>query len=614
MQLQTIGELVTTRKQNYTSTPSQISEYVEYSQFDNVNKILAYLSQTHVSGKTDALGRDKPFFDIGTATANIWYRATDLDRKNIRIKAVKEEAMLFSHLATAKLQDWMRRENFGIFLNEWGRALSRFGSAIVKFVDTGDTLIPSVVAWDSVISDNICFEDDLQIERHQYTPSQLMQNEMYDKEVVKGLIENLQSRKDMRGTEIDKTVNFIEVFEVHGNLPKSYLTGNEEDDEIYVEQMHVISFVENKQSKKGYDEYTLYKGKANNPYLLTHLIREDNRAMGKGAIEYVFESQWMLNHSMKLIKDQLDFSSKIITQTSDESFVGKNILTDIETGDILFHTAGNPLTRVNNQAVDVTSLINFGTQWKSLAQEITSTPDAIRGNTQPAGTAYRLQQLITNESHSLFEQMIENKGLAIEEMMRKFILPFIKRKLNTKEEIIAALDEYTITQIDKAFLKNKPIQIANEELKKRTLLGEVTTPEQYQADISGALSAIQEKLSSQGNTRYIKPDEISEATWKEVFKDIEWDVEVEVTNEQGDKEAILTTLTTVFQTLANPNTQAVLQTPQGKHVFNKILETAGGISPVEMQMMNTPTSQPTAVAPAPANPLQGLNPTPTGGA
>lgn len=613
MQLQTIGEIVQTAKDNYISTPSQISEFVQYSQYDNVNKILAYLNQTHISGKTDALGRDKPFFDIGTATANIWYRATDIDRKNIRIKAVKEQAILFSHLATAKLQDWMRRENFGIFLNEWGRVLSRFGSAIVKFVDTGNTLIPSVVPWDRIISDNICFEDNIKIERHEYTPAQLLKNPLLDKEVVKELVDNLQSRKDMKGSKIDNNINFIEVFEVHGELPLTYLTGEEKDDEIYVEQMHIVCFVENKKKKTGFDEYTLYKGKAKNVYKLTHLIKEDGRAMGKGAIEYVFESQWMLNHSMKLIKDQLDFSSKIITQTSDEAFIGKNILTDIETGDILFHTPNNPLTRVNNQSVDVTPLLNYGTQWKALAQEITSTPDAIRGATQPAGTAYRLQQLITNESHSLFEQMIENKGLAIEEMMREFILPFIKRKLNSKEEIVATLDEYTITQIDKAFIKNKPIQIANDELKKRTLLGKGTTPEQYQSDISNALQVIQDKLTSQGNTRYLKPDEIDEATWKDVFKDIEWDVEVEITNEQGDKEAILTTLSTVFQTLANPNTVAVLQTPQGKHVFNKILETAGGISPVELQAMNTPTSQPQAVATATANPLQGLVP-PTGGA
>ena len=58
---------------------------------------------------------------------NIWYRATDIDRKDIRIKATKQRDILGAFLATIHLQEWMRKDNFGKFLNDWGRSLAKYG-------------------------------------------------------------------------------------------------------------------------------------------------------------------------------------------------------------------------------------------------------------------------------------------------------------------------------------------------------------------------------------------------------------------------------------------------------------------------------------------------------
>jgi hypothetical protein len=263
---------------------------------------------------------------------------------------------------------------------------------------------------------------------------------------------------------------------------------------------------------------------------------------------------------------------------------------------------------VNNNSHDITSLQNFGNQWSVLGQTITSTPDAIRGNTQPSGTAYRLQQLITNESHSLFEQMIENKGLAIEEMMRRFIIPHIKKQLNSKEEINAVLSDAQIKQFDTMFIPNKEVKIVNEKVKKNILAGvtDGLTQEAQAQDIQSEIQSLQTEFAKLGNNRFVKPDELDEKTWKEVVLDgLDWD-EVEVTNEQSDKEALLTTLTTVFQTLVNPNAQAILQTEQGKLVFNKILETAGGVSSIEMANVNNAPIQQQAPANATAVPTGGV--------
>lgn len=604
MNEKSIGDIIRKAETDYTTGLTSIGKYVQFSQYENIEKIDAYLNSKHTSGETDAMGREKPFFNIVTGAVNIWYRATDIDRKNIRIKATNSKEYIGAFLATVHLQQWMKRESFGQFLNDWGRALARYGSAPLKFIEKGGKLKPSVVAWNRLISDTVDFENNPKIEKLYFTPAQLKKNKNYDQDQVEALLESLSSRKTLGKEQKDNISDFVEIYEIHGELPLSFLTEKDSDSDTYQQQMHVVSFVA-KEDKKGnteYDEFCLLKGKEDrDPYMLTHLIKEDGRSQSIGAVEHLFEAQWMSNYSVKQIKDQLDLASKLIFQTADGSFVGMNALTNIETGDILIHAENAPLTQVANTSHDITSLQSFGTQWQQLAKEIVNTPNAISGGNMPSGTAYRLTAILNQESHSLFELMTENKGLHIEDMFRKFVIPYLKKQMDTTEEIVATLDSYDITQIDSMYIKTEVVKRLNKHvksamLKQNGLGGELAKP----FDVDAEKVKIQQELNSTGSTRFIKPSEIKSKTWKEIFKDLEWELEVEVTNEQSDKEAIMTTLTTVMQTIgSNPS---VLSDPNMRLLFNKILEATGALSPLEMKQQPAPTEN----APAPKLPTQSI--------
>jgi len=125
---------------------------------DTVETIDAYLNSRHISGPKNSLGRDKPFFNIVTAACNIWWRATDLDRKDIRIIPDTASNVGVAFISTVRLQNWMKTARFGVFLNEWGRALSRYGSAVVKFVEQNGELVASVVPWNRFIADPVDFD------------------------------------------------------------------------------------------------------------------------------------------------------------------------------------------------------------------------------------------------------------------------------------------------------------------------------------------------------------------------------------------------------------------------------------------------------------------------
>lgn len=586
---QSICEIVRKAEANYVSGSTQISEHVNFSMKDTIDTIDAYINSRFISGNEDDLGRPKPFFNIVLAVRNIWLRATDLDRKNIRIKATKSSQYLMAFLANIHLQHWMRKINFGTFLNEWGRTLATYGSAVSKFSEKDGELIAEVIPWSRLLVDSVDFENNPKIEKLYFTPSQLRANPNYDPEMVNSLIEDSkQTRRNWSSQQKDNKSDYICIYEVHGNL--SQATYNESkgyevkegDDKIFFQQMHVISF----NGKRGkYNDYTLYCGKEKqDPYVITHLIREDGRTLSIGPVESLFDAQWMANDNAVLIKNQLELASKIIFQTADPNFLGRNVLTQIQNGTILQHSPNMPITQVNNKP-DIVAMQSWGEQWHTLSKEITGTPEAIRGETMPSGTPYSLGAYLGQQAGSLFELMVENKGLSLEDMARKFILPYVKKKMDTVKEIAATLSSSDIKQIDSAYIPKEAIRIANKRIVEDIMAGRITE----QPDMMAIESQIQGKLNELGNQRFVRPSEIENKKWSDILKDFIWECEVEVSGESTDKQAVLATLANVFQTFSNPNTMQILQTEQGKLIFGKILELAGAASPAEVfQVSNAP--------------------------
>ena len=224
----------------------------------------------------------------------------------------------------------------------------------------------------------------------------------------------------------------------------------------------------------------------------------------------------------------------------------------------------------------------------------------MRGENQPAGSAWRQTEALRQESHSLFELMTENKGLAVENMLTKYIIPHVKKLMDTPDELAATVDSVGIMEFDSMYVPNEAIRRDNEQVKKTILSGEVA----QNLDLPTLEGDIKKELSNLGTQRFIKPSDLDGVKWKEALKDLEWEVDCEITDEAKDKMAIMETLKTVFTTLANPNTAAALETPKGKFIFNKILEETGAVSELELaqipdapQLMQQPSVGGSNVAP-----------------
>lgn len=600
-----------------------MSKYVNWSMHEVLETIDAYLNSKHISGETDSLGREKPFQNIVVAAANIWFRATDIDRKDIRFVPQTTKSIVLAFVANVLLQRWMDENNFGQWLNDWGRTMARYGSAVSKFVEKGDQLIPSVIPWNRYIPDPIQFNALPNIEKFFKTAGQLTNMATkghpeyagYDPIVVSGLITAVSTRKTIDRLNQDNMPYFIEIYEVHGLMDTRLLVDEIPDNEApadikYRQQMHVVSYVKSTKGEE-YDDFCLYKGpEKTNPYQITHLIEEDGRTLAIGAVEYLFQNQWMVNHGVKNMKDTLDLASRILFQTPDEQFSGRNVLNDVEVGDILIHALNKPVSRIPNQSSDMGSIEQFINMWNSNGMELTGTPEALRGNVGAGAKAYRLAALQVQQAGSLFDLMTENKGLSLEQILILYAIPNIKKKLKNSKEICAILDDAGIKEIDSMYVPRQAIQRYNSRTTGQILdnarelaKGNIPSPLQPfspQQEQNG----VQSDLASLGNKRFLVPDEVDDMTWSELFSDFEWEsLKVQITNENVDKQATLAALNSALQlVVARASNPALAQDSTANLILSRILSETGIVSPLEISMSNPPPPPPSPVTPPQSTP------------
>lgn len=597
---ETAAEVVRKLEREYTSGKVTQSKYVDFDMFETINRIEAYINSKHMTGETDSLGREKPFFNITRAAANIWFRATDIDRKHIRVRATKSKDWIDSFLATVLLHAWMRRAKFGKYLNQWGKTLARFGSAVTKFVENASGLHISVIPWTRLICDPVDFANNPKIEPLDLTESQLwerVQTMGYSRDAVQGLMDAITTRETLDKRKKDNRPGYIRAYEIHAVLSRATLKRaqnvkadeiSKDDETTFVQQVHVLAFVGKKEGRKTtYDDFTLYAGEeSKDPYRKDDLIEEDDRTLAVGSVENLFDAQWMTNHAVKNEKDTLDIATRLLFQTADGNFLNMNVVDNMESGDVLIHAPNMPLTQVNTAKYDVSQMMNFRQSWRQVGNEINGISEAMLGIQSKSGTAWRQTEATLGESYSLFEIMTENKALALEDMLRERILPYIKEnQLDTAEEVVAILESHDIERIDSIYFKNEAIKRTNraiasgiEENLSRIANGEPVVPIEASEIFSQNLQAMQEGAALLGNTRYFKPSELDTRTWKEQLENLEWDAEVDITGENADTQGMLETLNTALKLIVAPGFE---QNRKAQAIVRRVLELTGAMSPIE---------------------------------
>lgn len=578
-----IYQEATNLKKNFKEEPSKFLEGNERSSGDIIKMCDYYSSSKHLSGDRDGLGRTKPFFNILNFRVTVAKVATDLDIKDVQITSDNPEHAVKSMLLQREAYQWMKETGFDQRLNEQGRIRPKYGGVVVKKVERDGNLFIDTVRWKNFACDQISFEG-TKVETHWLTPKEMMDKAdvwMNVKEATKYALE--KSAKEEQGRKgIYFQSDRIEVLEVHGTFPKAFLkeakgrTVSEEDNWTYSNQVYFMLACD--------DNYILFaEEEKEHPYMYLPWEDVDGRMLGRGIMEEGEQAQIWTNDTVINQKNATDLASRVVLKTNSKS-IGNNLL-EIDNGKIFQLNDQEDIGVLNMTPSALGFLEGQISLWERQVNNATSVYESNTGEQTPANTPYSQTALLNQVASKPFDYRREEHGIFVKNIFEKWVIPHLVKRLKKKHVLVAEFSDEELEFIDEDFMNSESRSYAKEML----LQGKTPTPEAIATFRKEKIS----ELRRQGKKRYIEiPDKY--------FDDIEAKVSVVTTGEQRNKAAILTSLSSILQTVSqsfNPQTGqfSILENPVLSRIFGQIVEIAGaGVSPVSLRQSNTPAGGPVA--------------------
>jgi len=514
-------------------------------------------------GDTDEQGR-KTFFNIVDTPVWVATKMTDLDTKDIELLA-ENKAYWSVFFLRKELQIWIKEGYFAELLNEFTFNFAKYGHIIAKKV--GDKV--RNVHLSNIISDPTTKrlkDSTFVIEPHPYTATELrgeIEERGWDEDKVEHAISQFEDQN---------ALEFIPVYERYDTLNKKMC--------IIVGEIEKYTEEADSKNKPSIEPDIIYEGDYDEfPYKEKKWEEIAHRWQGRGLVEKLFETQIFENEVINMFKSALKWTSKKIFQTPDR-ILDKNLASGVENGQIIKTKEGG----VNPIPTEERNLQSYQFAAEKLADNTKSrtfSRDLVRGERQPSGTPLGATKLQAEMVSNFFDLKREDLGLFIKEILMDWILPeLIKEK--SEEHIFSLLN----TDKDFEYLRK---HLINGAVNQRVL--EVIKSDGRIMD-SREIQFIRETL-----TLKAKKKKLDITIVKGEYNDIKYKMNINITSENLDKEARLTTLTALLP---------LIQGGPGLYetIMKEILNLTGGLDPMEMDM-DREMQSPLAAPPIPNAP-QGL--------
>lgn len=519
-----------------------------FNQKKTLEQIYYQYNSKFQTGEIDEDGDKKYFYNINRNPCKVYSKAIDFDTKNIRLLTADGGNPLKTWFMERDLRFWMRDKQFGKVLNRIFNELPIYGSVVLKvvdgyvqFVDLRNFIIEQ--SADNIESSNYV------IEIHNYTPTDF-------RRVAKKMGWN-NVDKVMEEFRKMKGVSHIRVYERYGEVEKIDSKGKKTYpfERTFIADVGVDEFDQNTSQMVYHKGVLLGEDEWNDtPYWEYHLEKIPGRWLGIGVVETLFEPQINLNESENLLNKTSSFRAAVLFKSQDPGFAGKNLLTESRNGDVLDTSAGD----INQLNVQDVNLAHFGdryNRWLRNRDELTFSYDVVQGERLPAGTPLGSAQIAMAQTLSFFETIQENIALDVKEMLYAVILPQFEKENNTEHTLKLVgkdLDTYI------AMIKDGLIA---EEVIKQVIKGKF--PTEYDAKVIGI--AIENAMKKNGELMIKLP--------KNFYKDIKYDVDIDITGESVDTRVRSATKFAILQAIQSDPT--MVQDPIKKKILFSIAEDGG---------------------------------------
>lgn len=546
--------------------PIRLNDSWDWSMRSHIQTTELYTNSQTLSRKTEF----EPVKNITKPILNLQHRTEDIELKDVQIYVDDSDKYHLSFLVKKYHDDvFVREHDLDTFFDELNISRIDFGGGLSKKLVTGREVVP----LQSII---FCDQTDLLSGpigiKHYYSPDQLQEMESRGwGDTAKGATHTIdevitlsrEEKKDDKNGTITKTPGrYIEVYEVHGNLPKRYADKTDTSNK-YETRIFICCFYQPKDAteQKG---IVLYSAKeAKSPFKLIKRDPVYGRALGFGGAEEIYEPQVWVNYNEKRKLDMLDSASKTIILSEDPAFTKKNKINEMDNLEVADIEAGKKAYQMDTFPRNLKLFDDATAQWEAHAQQMGAANDSIMGESPSAGTPFKLQELVTAESHGLHEYRRGQYAKHIEEIYNDDFIPEIIKEITKGAKFLSELSLEELQYVTERVVTN----MANQRIKEMVLAGETPTSE----GVELFKELITENLKKKGNKHFI---EILAGE----FKNAKLAVKVSVAGKSKNLSQRVDKLVNIFRQIgANP---AILQIPSMGGLFNQIIE-ASGLDPVD---------------------------------
>jgi hypothetical protein len=579
MQSPNIFSQIRKEKSDFFDQYIQIVPGYSFNQYETLKRIYLYLN-SKFEGSSTYLNRKKLFFNVVVPACEIATKMLNVDTKDIRLIPLNARTHFATYLLEKELKHWLKTSKLANVLNQIADQGPRYGSVVLEKTKDGAQVVDLRRLMLDPTVDTIQ-KSRFVITTHYMTPSELRETgwdaDAIDQAITKfGDAQGSQAYEDSSG-EVNQlqSTPYIKIDKRYGEVPLWWIDskkkpGTKEGDKM-VKSLFITAGAE--KMNKGSDGKVigdagviLFKSRwyKDWPYKDFHYNKIQGRWLGLGIVEALFDTQVRLNEIKNQKRISMEVSTIHLFQTKDKQIV-RNILTDLESGDVLL--SQNGIEPIANEERNLAAFDSEETSYVQHSQRLSFAYDAVSGETSAASTTatavINAQQQATSTygfKRENYTNMLRDffNDLVMDQLMKDLTPEHIMRFTGTSQEL-AKLDEAAATLH------------ANDYIKKRTLQGRIVTPE----EVEMAKEEARKEYKKLGDSRFVKIKEC-------FYKDVEFEFDFNIGNEQLNPQQVATN---AKELLATYNPQA-MQDPRYKVVHDMYAE-ALGISPGQIELAET---------------------------
>jgi hypothetical protein len=364
-----LTDLILTEIENYETGNIQLSDKVSFSQYQTIQQIITHQNKGFLTSLAPDQEDDRQFYDIispmvETAVSNI-----DLDTDNIEPYTDNPDYLAQEYLARVLLRNFLRQTNHGTVLND---AIYQFvddGNIIARKVDDKGEIYRLVLPQNLYIIDQAArtLEETVVIEKQLMNQTEVREMKGWD---------NKQEVFDMCNVGESGLIPWYEIFYRYGEV-------NKKDLGMAKEEIHGIKYKEQDDDKNTFvqalvgmarattdakdEQGNKVKGivvfaeelkpeeikitkrlkiKRYKPYEFAGLGKFCGRTWRQGYRETGIPYQNRANELGNQIREAMKLASKMVFWSKDKRIAGKNVLSAIDNGQIIFTEDLNLLNNI----------------------------------------------------------------------------------------------------------------------------------------------------------------------------------------------------------------------------------------------------------------------------